>query len=318
MKYWQKFQSLFKPFLRHSFKFLDLDRFRRENQAFIVPTLQGLLFGGVLLVGLTLAYLFDDLFLYLMVFWAIAIYLLTTFLTNEFLRSLRLSLSSAEVVEAHQSFFLQLELKNLSFLPALSLEVAPAKGENLAECTQLDGGDTKAFRIKHDFVQRGVHSPLWYKVKSRAPLGFFESWKWVQSPSSIYVYPKALHLLDLALSSGGAGQSGHEDFQGHVPWTSSHSFRSIDWNVRARTGDWMRKVTRTPLSEKPRLKWEATASLQNFEIRLSQLVGWIRECESLNLPYFVELPDFKFDSEAQPANLILKKLARVQEPEWLS
>jgi|GEM_PF-6203584 len=318
MKYWQKFKSLFKQGIRSRFKFLDLDRFRRENQAFIVPTLQGLLFGGVLLVGLTLAYLFDDLFLYLMVFWAIAIYLLTTFLTNEFLRSLRLSLASPQVVEAGQSFFSKLELRNQSFLPALALVITDSGGAVLFQCDQLDGGDSNVFRLKHDFLHRGIHAPLWYKVKSRAPLGLFESWKWVQTPFNFCVHPKALHRLDLTRSSQGVGRGGHEDFQGHLPWTSSHSFRSIDWNVRARTGEWMRKVNQVPLSEKPILRWEATASLQNFENRLSQIVGWIRECERLKLAYFVELPNAHFDSDQHSAEVIFKDLALAQEAEWLS
>jgi uncharacterized protein (DUF58 family) len=146
--------------------------------------------------------------------------------------------------------------------------------------------------------RRGRLSLGQIRLSSSYPLGLFNAWSNVGLDRECVVYPRPIYELPLPLrggsdDSGGAGQQkGLDDFSGFRKYIPGDSPRHINWKAVARGQDPLIKHFTGAGAGRIELSLLQLAAWRDLEARLSQLCGWILECDGRGLAY-----DLVLDSE---------------------
>jgi uncharacterized protein (DUF58 family) len=265
-----------------------------QRRIYILPTRQGLLFAGVLLVMLTgsINYALGLGFVLTFLLFALAMNAMIHTFRN--LANLRVIAGRAEPVFAGDIAHFTVHLDN------------PADAERYALGLTHDG-TSAAFvdvpaRSSTPAVapvaapRRGILRPGRLTLFTRYPLGLYRAWSYLDLEMQCTVYPRpALPGLPLprATTSPGAGAEsgrGQEDFAGLREYHVGDSPRHIAWKAAARDQGLLTKQFSGQAESQLWLDWSHLPAPMAPEERLSHLARWVLDAHVAGIAYGLRLP----------------------------
>lgn len=219
---------------------------------------------------------------------------------------------------AEEASSILVSLKNRRRTKLWDIEVFFQKNPEMALKEFLNEQAEEYAEVPFSSLKRGEVSLPRLILQSRFPVGLFRAWKAYKKTPTVLVYPARKGDPRFPMSSSAAdGIQNLGLFRDHRIYQSSDPVRRIDWRASARRQDLL--VKNFEEGEKPSLQfhWDQTASLKNFEDRLSQLCLWIDEAEKQGHEYSLEFGSFKTAFSKGPAQhkKCLEILARAKEGE---
>lgn len=289
----------------------------KSKRTYIIPTRFGLYFGLSLIILLGLAYVYSNNLIYLTCFLLTSLTFIDMLQTNFNMTPLDCTLSSDKEYFCKENHFINIKAQNKSQRKIYKLEFKLK--DKVTRLNQLSPLQTEFLRIPFTPLERGPQKVPTLTCSTTFPLGLFYSWKVSRMNSEILVYPsrEGSKLLPQALPESSDSRQKKQkraiddpEFTGHKPYTSSDSFRQIDWKAFARTKNLVVKQFSTDDQEHKELSWNHVEHLE-IEKKLSQLCLWVSECEKQKMKYQVILPNWKSDIGIGPmhAKIIYEKLA---------
>lgn len=155
------------------------------------------------------------------------------------------------------------------------------------------------------------------RLSSSYPLGLFKAWSNVNLDSECIVYPRPLYELPLPPLAGNddlgdlGNQKGLDDFSGFRKYIPGDSPRHINWKAVARGHEPLIKHFTGSGAGRIELSLQQLSGWRDLEARLSQLCGWILECERHSLAYDLILDDrqLSFHPDGNHRDRCLRALA---------
>jgi uncharacterized protein (DUF58 family) len=299
----------------------------REYKIYILPTGHGLLFiAGVFVMILTGATYGNNL-IYLLAFSLFSVVMVGMVQTHANLRKVKLNSAPPEDGFVGEWTRAEIRLHHKNKVARQSLSVRLKKDPRMqSKSALIDSlpaeGSARVF-VPVKGLKRGVFTlPSWV-IETRAPLGLFRSWMYVNAGAEIYFYP-ALHGEKKLPRGGGRGEdreppartariSEEMDFREHRAYVRGESHRHIDWKIVARRGDYLTKVFEGESGEPHRFDYSSLEGLDR-ETRLSQLSLWIHEAQLKHLAFEMRLPEKRIPAgRGSPhAKAALRELARFE------
>ena len=277
-----------------------------RRQLYILPTRQGLLFFGILLLILIGAINYEISLGYMLTFLLGSLGLLAMVYTHQNLNGLQVSVHRAEPVFAGQDaqFAISISQRGDALHPALH-PALQLRSDNSPKTTQLDLIREHSVNgtLALPTTQRGYISPGMVKLFSEYPLGLFHAWSWLKLDAQCLVYPApaAQHFKlragqqvnnknprDNQLSSD---KRGTDDFSGIRPYQLGDQRNHMAWKAIARTGQLQTLQFSQDASEDIWLSWDQLDPHLDIERKLSSLCRMVLDADQQGLRYGLQLPD---------------------------
>jgi uncharacterized protein (DUF58 family) len=265
-----------------------------QRRIYILPTRQGLLFAGALLVMLTgsINYALGLGFVLTFLLFALAMNAMIHTFRN--LANLRVTAGRAEPVFAGDAAHFNVHLDN------------PADAERYALGLTHDGRSTTfvdvparssaSAMVAVAAPRRGVLRPGRITLFTRYPLGLYRAWSHLDLEMQCTVYPRpafpALPLPPAMASSGTGSESGRgqEDFAGLREYHLGDSPRHIAWKAAARDQGLLTKQFSGHAEAQLWLDWRHLPGQMAVEERLSHLARWVLQAHGAGTAYGLRLP----------------------------
>ncbi len=263
-----------------------------SNRIFVLPTQQGMLFTGVLLVMLLGAINYNNNMAFLLCFLLGSLFLISILHTYRNLVELSVKLVNSEngFVGGHALFTLL--LSNPNQRTRFDIDVSSEQGVETTTDINLAG---------YAHVDLAIAATLRGRLKlgrvtlsSRFPLGLIRAWSYVDIEAEALVYPRPADSVSpppISASDGDRQQTaeqGSDDFHGFRAYQPGDAPRHINWKAVAREQGMMTKQFNRHQSPELWLDWEQTTA-KNIEQRLSQLCRWILDADSQQQNYGLRL-----------------------------
>jgi uncharacterized protein (DUF58 family) len=149
--------------------------------------------------------------------------------------------------------------------------------------------------VRYQARQRGRQRIDRLQISSAAPLGLFRAWTWLHLPLDALIYPAPVRLRALPPPVGLPQHSererrlsGEEEWAWLRPFRQGDPLRRVAWKAYARGARLMVAHYDAPAGAQRVLALEALHDLP-LERALSQLAGWVLECERLGESYALDL-----------------------------
>ncbi len=265
-----------------------------QRRIFIIPTRQGLAFGGALLLMLLAAINYQNSLAYGLTFLLLSLFIVAILHTYRNLGGLRLSALGAQpVFVGEQAAFrvrLEGEGRNRQAI-GLGWE---AERMQFADVT-ADHAEELLLSVPAE--RRGWLRPGRLRVESRFPLGLLVAWSWVDLDQSVLVYPHP-QPGDLPLESGAAENDeegvrpsgrGVDDYQGLRPYQPGDSRRRLHWKAYSRGQGLLVKDFSALAGRNIWLEFDSLGG--DTEGRLSRLCFWVLQLTRRQQPFGLRLPD---------------------------
>ena len=208
---------------------------------------------------------------------------------------------------ARQEAQLPVEITNHS--TATSWSVTLHDENTSVPIDQIKGESSKIVKLPITPGKRGpfIHQNAY--LDSKYPLSTVRLVLKIKKVYQGIVYPEPKGLpLESFLEQEEAYYGEEKEFDGLRAYDGSQKLSHIHWASVAK-GEMSVKVfskeTRTP-----KLVFNFHRAGQNDEARLSQLCLWVLECEKLNLPFMIQIPNRTLYSRKESIDDILEALAR--------
>ncbi len=293
---------------------------RAPTRLYILPTGDGLLFAGALLVMLLGAINYDSGLGYLFTFLLAGLALVTILHTHRNLTGLHLRTSDTTPVFAGEPAIFRLCLDNRTDYPRQDIcarihaDSAPVHSSSTEPISLATG--LQNIELPLTTQGRGWLRLKQPRLSSTFPLGLFRVWTRPPAMLACLVYPQPDGALPLPFPGNGAGNErglesgGDEDFSGFRQHQPGDSPRQIHWKAAAREQGMPVKLFSGSQPQDLELRWE-DIPLKDTERRLGQLCRWILEAEAQGYRYNLRLPDSctETGSGAEHQHACLKMLA---------
>jgi uncharacterized protein (DUF58 family) len=279
----------------------------RQGRIYILPTLPGLAFAGVLSVmliasinyGISLGYAFTFLLGGIGV--ASALF--------AFRNLLRLSIRYGKVESTFPGgnaiFHLLIDNPDPRRRPALCL--IGNGGETRFE---LPPGACSEIPLALPAERRGVLPIGRTVIETRWPLGLVRTWSVIVPDMEALVFPKPEADPPAPESFPGSRsvdwgnlRTGSEDFASLRAYQDTDSPRHLAWKVYARTGEMMTKEFSASTGDELFFDWDELPVGLSEEARLSRLAAWLLRADQVRNRYALCLPGCKFPSSRGDAHL---------------
>jgi uncharacterized protein (DUF58 family) len=266
-----------------------------QRRIFIVPTKQGYLFAGIMMLLLLASMNYQLSLGYLLAFLLVSIASVGMLHTWRNLSRLAISPGRADPVFAGETARFKLVLKN-SGMPRYSVAAVRRDGEP----QYLDVGPEQSGQVELPVAaeKRGLLHCGRVEIFTHYPLGLFHAWAYVDFGMTCVVYPKpdpAAGALPVDADSAGEGSTlipGNDEFNTLRAYRPGDSPRLIAWKALAREQGLLSKEFASTASSELWLSWDHFAGFGNEE-RLSRLAYWVLEADRLGLVYGLTLPSKK-------------------------
>lgn len=294
----------------------------QRRQLYILPTRQGLLFFGILLLILIGAINYEINLGYMLAFLLGSLGLLAMVYTHQNLNGLQVRVHRAEPVFAGQDalFSISISQQGNALHPALQL------GADEGQLSRLDllGEGCVNGTLALPTQQRGYITPGNVRLFSEYPLGLFHAWSWLRLDAQCLVYP-APAPQHFKLRSGmqddinkqprdnqqSSDKRGSDDFAGIRPYQAGDQRNHMAWKAIARTGQLQTLQFSQDASEELWLNWDQLDPHLDIEQKLSILCRMVLDADRQGLRYGLQLPDSRIEPNAglQHRQHCLKQLA---------
>jgi uncharacterized protein (DUF58 family) len=268
-----------------------------QRRVYILPTRQGVLFAGVLLMMLLGAINYALSLGFVLTFLLVALAFNAMLFTFRNLARLQVTGGRAAPVFAggDAKFTLNLSNPGRHARHAIGLSLN-RRGNAVAEFTDVPANATVTISVAVPAARRGRLRPGRLTLFTRFPLGLYYAWSYVQPDIFVIVYPRPapsglpLPPAEAAQGVGASHGKGQEDFAGLRPYHPGDPPRHIAWKAAARgQGLYTKQFTGQAASE-IWLAWDQLPPRMDTEEKLSQLTRWVLDADAQRLHYGLRLP----------------------------
>jgi uncharacterized protein (DUF58 family) len=281
----------------------------RQGRIYILPTLPGLAFAGVLVImliasinyGISLGYAFTFLL------GGIGIASALFAFRNLFRLSIRYGKAEPAFSGGNVVFHLLIDNFEQRRRPALCLIGNGKQGETRFD---LLPGVCSEILLALPAERRGVLPMGRTVIETRWPLGLVRAWSVIVPNMEALVFPKPEASPPVPESFPGSRsvdwgnqRTGSEDFASLRAYQDTDSPRHLAWKVYARTGEMMTKEFSASTGDELFFNWDELPADLHEEARLSRLTAWLLRAEQVRNRYALRLPGREFPSSRGEAHL---------------
>lgn len=269
----------------------------KGHRPFIIPSRFSYGFAALNFLFLLIAFTYMSNVLLLFLFFVIGMGISAMHSAHFNMTPLRLKFRASAYYFKDEAQDIMIQVSNISRRPLLDLEIYldpfRLKAQHL---DRLEASANLSVGLSWTPEQRGEVKPPIVICQSFFPYGLFRCWKILEEGVALYVLPsrtknhlpekvnpvfRHIQLMEMA------------DFYGHRQWTSSDSYRRIDWRAFARTGETLVQTHRAAKPPELCLSWAETQVLGDFELRLEQMSYWIFQAVQKNFSFRIEHPEIE-------------------------
>lgn len=287
------FRGLWQRWVNRRIPRADEYRLGRHN-IFVLPTREGMLFTGLLLISLLTGINYQNSLIYLFTFILGTMFYGTIFQTYRNLENLHVTVLSLGDCVAGQSLPVRLRLAagDDSTRPALRL----ALPEQTPLETVVEGHHSDPITLPLETRRRGsVTSPA-IRIETDFPFGLIRAWTWVRPQRTGVATPRPVEPP--AQPAGGESDEGDQAItrtaQGDTdtllrPYRTGDSLKRVNWKLFARSGDMVVADWDTPTGDPQWLDWNQYPGVDT-ELRLSYLAWRVESNFQQQQPWGLRLP----------------------------
>ncbi len=269
-----------------------------QRRIFILPSQYGLVFVGLLVLILLIAFVYNNNLAYMLGFLLASIFFVTILHCFKSLDGLvvRSGFSQSVFAGTSVAFVFQIQNPTNQFRFAIDVQLK----ESLL--IDLSPSQTQILTFYMPAICRGWQDSGTLTLSSRYPLGLFRAWSPLRLENKVLIYPKpAADLLPFPETDTGYEQNVQhqrdgDEFYGLKAYTSSDSIRRIHWKSLAKGRGLKAKEYVGANCSQLWLDYAATPGL-GVEERLSQLCRWLIEAEQAGLFYGLILPGVRIEPD---------------------
>ncbi|GGK05740.1 DUF58 domain-containing protein [Pseudomonas matsuisoli] len=273
-----------------------------QQRIYILPTLEGVAFGCVLVVMLLAAINYQNSLAYGLTFLLAAVLFISVLHTYRNMVGLVLSAANSPPVFAGDVASFRIHLDGagrarraiVTGWQAAPTQTAPASSHTVdVEHDALVPAD-----LSREALTRGRFRPGRLRVESRFPLGLIKAWSWVDLDLATLVYPRPVEGdLPLDVHTGSEKEAGAQspvlsmgvdDFQGLRRYQPGDSKRRLHWKAYSRGQGLLVKDFAAAGGQDVILDFDALAGA--IEPRLSLLCYWVLELSGRQQTFALRLP----------------------------
>lgn len=277
-----------------------------QRRVFILPTRQGWLFAGTIVLMLIGSVNYDLALGFVLSFLLAAAGIQSMLHTFRNLAHLRISAGRVQPVFAGDQALFHLILNNTTRAHRYSIGVSAALKD--AEYVDVARDSETEATVPVTATQRGWLRPGRVTLFTRFPVGLFRAWSYAELDVKCLVYPApATPGLPLPLPLAGDGEGGltgqgQDEFSGLRPYRPGDSPRHVAWKAVARDDTLLTKQFAGRADSELWLAWDALPQTMGTELRLAHLTRWVLMAESRNLQYGLQLPGTTLPIASGPAH----------------
>lgn len=265
-----------------------------QRRVFILPTRQGLLLAGVILLMLLGSVNYDLSLGFILGFLLAAAGIQSMLHTFRNLALLRISAGRVDPVFVGDSarFTLQIDNPTRSARYAIGVTADGLSADYVD--VPADGGTTAAVPVRA--LRRGWLHPGRCTLFTRFPAGLFRAWSYAEPDVQCLVYPApATPGLPLPAPRPAEGEGGHsgqgqDEFSGLRAYRPGDSPRHIAWKAVARDDSLLTKQFTGRSDAELWLAWDSLPAAMPSETRLEHLARWVISADASGLDYGLQLP----------------------------
>lgn len=275
-----------------------------QRRVFILPTPQGLLFVGVILLMLIGSVNYDLSLGFILAFLLGAAGIQSMLHTFRNLAHLKITAGRVSPVFAGEQAQFQLNILNPTRAGRFSIGVTSDRVG--ADYVDVPANANIVATVPVAATRRGWLRPGRMMLFTRFPVGLFRAWSYAEPDVHCLVFPApaapSLPLPPPAAGDGEGGLTGHgqDEFSGLRPYRSGDSPRHIAWKAVARDDNLLTKQFAGRADAELWLSWNALPPGMDAEQRLSQLTRWVLDADTLHLNYGLRLPDVTLPPASGP------------------
>lgn len=265
-----------------------------QRRVFILPTRQGLLFAGVILLMLVGSVNYDLSLGFILSFLLGATGIQSMLHTFRNLANLHISPGRVSPVFAGETAQFQIRIANPVRVDRCA--VAVTRDASVADYVDIPAGGETVAMAAVPATQRGWLRPGRLTIFTFFPVGLFRAWSYADLDMHCLVYPApASPGLPLppplaGSGSGGVHGQGQDEFSGLRPYRPGDSPRHIAWKAVARDDALLTKQFAGRADAELWLAWNLLPPAMDAETRLSHLARWVIEACDQGLAYGLRLP----------------------------
>jgi len=265
-----------------------------QRRVFILPTRQGLLFAGVILLMLLGSVNYDLSLGFILSFLLGATGIQSMLHTFRNLANLRISAGRTSPVFAGEQAEFRIRITNNTYLPRYSIGVTRDR-INADYVDVSANGETTAV-VAIPAARRGWMRPGRMTLFTFFPVGLFRAWSYADLDMRCLVYPApASPGLPLPLPRAGDGKGGtqghgQDEFSGLRPYRPGDSPRHLAWKAVARSDVLMTKQFVGRVAAELWLSWDNLPPDMDAEQKLRHLARWVIDADAREFAYGLRLP----------------------------
>lgn len=266
-----------------------------QRRVFILPTRQGLVLGGILVLMLAAAVNYALSLGYVLTFLLAAMALNAMVHTYRNLARLHLTARPVEPVFCGDLAVFAVDLDHGEPRDRHAIALSGGNPE-VNDVVDVPAGATRAARLALPTHRRGRLHPGRLVLHTTYPLGLYRAWSYLELAFDGLVYPRpappGLPLPGVASLTRASGvvATGDEDFAGLRRYQRGDTPRQIAWKASARGDALLTKQFSGPAAVECILDWHALPATWDTERRLSQLTRWVLDADQAGIAYTLVLP----------------------------
>lgn len=275
-----------------------------QRRLYILPTQLGLAWCVLLMLMFAGAVNYNLSLGYAMLFWLVAMMLVSSIHANLNLAGLELTATLGRPTFAGEAMQLQITVRQprTRLRPLLTLY----QGDRRA---RLDlGEEEKRADLALPTERRGRFVPGRVTLETRYPLGLFRCWTYLDFDVAGLVWPAPERNAPPLQPSGHDPQDGRrvvagsDDFAGLRDYRAGDALRLIAWRQSARNDDLLSRLYQSQHSESLWLDWNGLPNGMSVEARLSRLCRWVLDADEAGLSYGLRLPTVDLGPDHGPTH----------------
>jgi uncharacterized protein (DUF58 family) len=265
-----------------------------QRRVFILPSGQGLLFAGVIILMLIGSVNYDLSLGFILSFLLGATGIQSMLHTFRNLANLRIAPGKVQAVFAGEQAQFQIRITNQARVHRYSIGIT--RDRQSAVYIDVPPGEETTATVAIPATRRGWLRPGRLMLFTFFPVGLFRAWSYADLDMHALVYPApatpglALPLPESGSGDGGVHGQGHDEFSGLRPYRPGDSPRHIAWKAVARDDAMLTKQFTGRADAELWFAWEALPPAMDTESRIAHLTRWVLDADSAGFAYGLRLP----------------------------
>lgn len=265
-----------------------------QRRVFILPTPQGLLFAGVIVLMLIGSVNYDLSLGFILAFLLGATGIQSMQHTFRNLANLRIAPGKVQPVFAGEQAQFQIRIASQARVHRYSVGIT--RDKQTAVYIDVPPGEETVATVAIPAMRRGWLLPGRLTLFTFFPVGLFRAWSYADLDMHALVYPApatpglALPVPEAGSGDGGVHGHGHDEFSGLRPYRPGDSPRHIAWKAVARDDTLLTKQFAGRADAELWLAWETLPPAMDSENRIAHLTRWVIDADGAGLAYGLRLP----------------------------